>query len=65
VANRLSEELKGQIYLDGDAFIEKHSAPNKDLKEIPRIELRAAKPSLQRIFAKGGDRAIAEPYDHG
>jgi hypothetical protein len=48
-----------------DAFIEKHAAPNKGLKEIPQVQLRAAKPSLERIFAKSGDKAIVEAYDHG
>jgi putative transposase len=65
VERRPWEELKGQIYLGTDAFIEKHPAPNTDLKEIPRVQLRAAKPSLNRIFAKRGDRAIAEAYKHG
>ena len=45
--------------------METHAAPNKDLKEIPQVQLRAAKPSLERIFAKNGKRAIAEAYDHG
>jgi hypothetical protein len=48
-----------------DAFIEKHTASNKDLKENPLVQLRATKPSLGRIFAKSGKRAIAEAYDHG
>jgi hypothetical protein len=48
-----------------DAFIEKHTATNKDLKENPLVLLRATKPSLGRIFAKSGKRAIAEAYDHG
>ena len=52
VASRPWQELKGQIYLS-HSFIEKHAAPNKDFKEIPRAQLRAAKPSLDRIFAKG------------
>ena len=65
VASRPWEELKGQIYLGSEAFIEKHAAPNKALKEIPRVQLRAAKPSLVRILAKSGDRAIADAYDHG
>jgi len=34
-------------------------------KEIPRAQLRAATPSLQRIFAKSGEKAIAEAYAHG
>jgi hypothetical protein len=65
VASRPWEELKGQIYLGNEAFIEKHAAPSKARKEIPRVQLRAAKPSLVRIFAKSGDRAIADAYDHG
>ena len=65
VARRPWEELKGQIYLGSDAFIEKHAAANKELKEIPQVQLRAAKPSLERIFAKSGDRAISEAYYHG
>jgi putative transposase len=64
-ASRPWEDLKGQIYLGSEAFIEKHAAPNKDLKEIPQVQLRASKPSLGRIFAKSGDRAIAEAYNHG
>ena len=65
MASRPWEELKGQIYLGSEAFIEKHAAPNKDLKEIPQSQLRAAKPSLDRIFAKSGDRAIAKAYHCG
>ena len=64
LASQPWEELKGQIYLGRDAFIEKHADP-KDLKDIPRVQLRAAKPSLNRIFAKGGDRARAEAYKRG
>ena len=65
MASRPWEELKGQIYLGSESFIEKHAAPNKNLKEIPRAQLRAAKPSLERTFATRGERAIAEAYDHG
>jgi putative transposase len=64
-ASRPWEDLKGQIYLGSEAFIEKHATRNKDLKEIPRVQLRAGKPSLQRIFSKSGERAIAEAYNHG
>jgi putative transposase len=55
VAGRPWQQLKGQIYLGSDGFIEKHAAP-KDLKEIPRVQLRAAKPPLDRILAKREDR---------
>jgi hypothetical protein len=44
MASRPWDDLKGQIYLGSEAFIE---------------------PSLQRIFAKSGEKAIAEAYAHG
>src|SRR6266545_2925946 len=65
LASRPWDELKGQIYLGSEAFIEKHAAGKKRLKEIPRAQWRAAKPSLQRIFATKGKKAIAEAYEHG
>ena len=65
LASRPWEELKGQIYLGSEALIEKRAAGEKHLKEIPRAQWRAAKPSLQRIFARKGKKAIAEAYEHG
>lgn len=44
--NRPWEELKGQIYLGSEKFIERHSAEDKDRKEIPRAQLRAVKPAF-------------------
>jgi DNA-binding MarR family transcriptional regulator len=35
------------------------------LKEIPRAQLRAAKPSLTEIFARSGEKGIAEAYEQG
>jgi len=66
VANRPWDDLKGQIYLGSDEFIERHSAEAKELKEIPRAQLRAIKPKLERIFAKNRETGIAEAYrEHG
>jgi hypothetical protein len=65
IASRPWDELKGQIYLGSDAFIEKHASRRKDLKEIPRAQLRAAKPSLEKIFGRGGEKAIGEAYEQG
>jgi putative transposase len=60
------EELKGQIYLGSEEYIERHSPSNQKLKEIPRAQLKAAKPSLARIFAHSGDQGIARAYkEHG
>ena len=64
--SRPLEELKGQIYLGSEEFIERHSPRDQRLKEIPRAQLRAAKPSLERIFAKRGEQGIALAYkEHG
>jgi putative transposase len=60
------DALKGQIYLGSDKFIERHSAEDKQINEIPRAQLRAIKPTLERIFAKDGDSGIAQAYrEHG
>ena len=60
------EELKGQIYLGSEAFIERHSPGNQELKEIPQVQLKAVKPSLEPIFAKSGKKAIVQAYkEHG
>jgi putative transposase len=64
MASRPWDDLKGQIYLGNEAFIEKH-APKKDIKEIPRAQLRAAKSSLKQIFERRGEKAIAEAYQQG
>jgi REP element-mobilizing transposase RayT len=65
MATRPWDDLKGQIYLGSEAFVEKHASRKKDIKEIPRAQLRAAKPSLERIFARSGKKAIAEAYEQG
>jgi hypothetical protein len=65
LASRPWEELKGQIYLGSEAFIEKHRAGKNRHKEIPRAQLTAAKPSLRRIFANSGEKGVAEAYEQG
>ena len=52
MTSRSWDNLKGEIFLGSEAFIGKHAAPNKGLKEIPEVQLRAS-----------GDRAIVEAYD--
>jgi hypothetical protein len=44
----VSPALKGQIYWDvgRDEFIEKHSAEDKELKEIPRAQLNQSSQGL-------------------
>ncbi|MBS1218502.1 MAG: uncharacterized protein H6R21_1635 [Proteobacteria bacterium] len=66
LAKRPWDELKGQVYLGSEKFIEQHSAAGKKLKDIPRAQLRAAKPTLDRIFAKNKKTGIAQAYrEHG
>jgi putative transposase len=65
MASRPWDDLKGQIYLGSEAFIEKHASGQKDIKEIPRAQLRAGKPSLEKIFGRRGEKAIAEAYEQG
>jgi len=66
VVNRPWDDLKGQIYLGSDEFIERHSAEDKELKEIPRAQLKAIKPTLERIFARDKESGIAQAYrEHG
>ena len=60
------EKLKGQIYLGSEEFIERHSAEDKEIREIPRAQLKALKPTLEQIIAKGGETGIARAYrEHG
>ena len=52
IENRPWDELKGQIYLGSDDFIESHSAKDRELKEIPRTQRKALRPTLEKLFAK-------------
>jgi DNA invertase Pin-like site-specific DNA recombinase len=65
MASRPWDDLKGQIYLGSEAFIERHACGKKGIKEIPRAQLRAAKPSLEQIFGRRGEKAIGEAYEQG
>lgn len=57
------EELKGQIYLGSDAFIEQLPKPDEIVKEIPRIQRQGVRPSLDELFAEAPiDEAIAAAY---
>ena len=60
------EALRGQIYLGSEAFIERHSPRNRELKEIPRAQVRAVRPKLERILKGSDDRSIVLAYrEHG
>jgi len=59
------EQLKGQIYLGSEAFIERHSPRNRELKEIPRAQVERSGLSWRDL--KGSDdRGILQAYkEHG
>ena len=66
LGSRPWEALRGQIYLGGEAFIERHSPRNRELKEIPRAQVRAVRPKLERILKGSDDRGILQAYkEHG
>jgi len=66
VESRPWEELKGQIYLGTDAFIEKHPAPNTDLKEIPRVQLiKSCQAVAESDICKKGRQNDSGAYKHG
>lgn len=62
MANRPWEELRAQIYLGSEKFIEKHSPANIELKEIPRAHLRGVK-AVGADTRKQRGKAIAEAYE--
>src|SRR6266576_3422054 len=65
LASRPWDDLKGQIDLGSEACVEKHASGKKDIKEIARGQLRAAKPSLEQILGRRGEKGIGEAYEHG
>lgn len=62
LGDRPWERLRGQIYLGSEAFIEKHGGADKEVREVPRAQWKAVKPSLEEIFRKRGDRALEAAY---
>ena len=64
--NRPWERVRGQIYLGSEEFIERQAKKAERIKEVPRVQLRAVRPSLEKIFRAGGDRALGTAYrEHG
>ena len=57
------DQLQGQIYLGSETFIEAHQ-PDRVLREIPRRQTQASRPSLLVVFrrAAGRDQAVADAY---
>ena len=67
------DELKNQVYLGGEEFVEKMQArvsalqANADLTEVPRVQRRLATFTLQEIMDKNPERnrGILQTYQTG
>jgi REP-associated tyrosine transposase len=62
-APRPWEQLQGQIYLGSEDFIAQHQ-PDRVIREIPRRQTQAKRPSLKELFQRRGAEArlIAVAY---
>jgi hypothetical protein len=64
--NRPWDELKGQIYLGSEKFIERHSGRNQEIAEIPRTQLKPIRPPLDQLFTGNKETAMVQAYrDYG
>lgn len=60
------EKLRGQIYLGSEEFIETHKRSGEELREVPKVQWRAVRPSLKQIFSRGRNKGIEVAYlEHG
>jgi putative transposase len=49
------EQVTGQIYLGGEEFVAQHQ-PDRLIREVPRRQTQALRPSLPKLFARKRDR---------
>jgi len=60
------ENVRAQIYLGGEKFIEEHTVGGKELVEVPREQWKPVRPSLEKLFKQKGMNAIGAAYrDYG
>ena len=46
-------EVRGQIFLGSDEFISRHASPERnEIREVPRVQRRAVRPTLEQILGK-------------
>ena len=57
------DQLRGQIYLGTDAFVTQHQ-PDRVIREVPRRQTQAQRPSLLVLFQRGRarERVVADAY---
>lgn len=56
------ERLRGQIYLGSEEFIERHTQGVEEIREVPRVQWRAVKPTLEKLFSRQGGKAVEVAY---
>ena len=60
------EQLRAQIYLGGDKFIEEHTVGGASIEEVPREQWKPVRPSLEKLFRGKEMNAIGAAYrEHG
>jgi len=61
------DKVRGQIYLGGEEFIEKHAGKDEtQLAEVPRVQRQAIRPALEVILNKKRKSSIERAYrDYG
>lgn len=62
VRERPWEEVRRQIYLGREEFIESHTKGGEEIREVPKEQWRGVRPRLAEIFRKRGGRAIEVAY---
>lgn len=57
------ERLRGQIYLGSEDWVAEHQ-PDRVIKEVPRVQTQAQRPSLGQLFrgTRGRERALLQAY---
>jgi transcriptional regulator with PAS, ATPase and Fis domain len=57
------DQLIGQIYLGAEDFVAKHQ-PDRVIRDIPRRQTQAQRPSLRLLFQRGRqrERVVHEAY---
>jgi transcriptional regulator with PAS, ATPase and Fis domain len=66
LGNNPWENVRAQIYLGGEKFIEEHTVGEEGLVEVPREQWKPVRPTLEKLFKAKGMNAIGAAYgDHG
>jgi putative transposase len=56
------DNVRGQIYLGGEEFARRHSAPNEPIAEVPRAQWKPVRRPLDELFRDHGTQALAVAY---